>query len=144
VSGRGCCGSARTKSSWISPGAQGRLRQLSAYVGEENFAAGLRAYVARHAYGNARLADILAAVTDASGMGLAVWSETWLKTAGPNVLQPCFETDGSGTFTSFAVLQEATGRDPVLRPHRVSIGLYTRTGGGALGRVRQVTAERRP
>jgi aminopeptidase N len=117
------------------------LRQLSAYVGEENFAAGLRAYLARHSYGNARLADILAAITDASGQDLAAWSETWLKTAGPDVLRPSFETGSSGTFTSFAVLQEAAGRHPVLRPHRICIGLYSRSGDGALRRVRQVTAE---
>jgi aminopeptidase N len=49
--------------------------------------------------------------------------------------------DGSGTFTSFAVLQEATSRHPTLRPHRVSIGLYCRSSDGALRRVRQVTAE---
>jgi aminopeptidase N len=117
------------------------LRQLSAYAAEENFTAGLRAYLARHSYGTARLTDILAAVTDASGMDLAGWSQTWLKTAGPNVLRPSFETDGDGTFTSFAVLQEATSRHPVLRSHRVCIGLYSRSGDGALRRVRQVAAE---
>jgi len=117
------------------------LRQLSAYVGEGNFTAGLRAYLARHRYGSARLADILSAITDASGKDLTAWSRAWLETAGPNVLRPCFATDGSGTFTSFAVRQEALARHPVLRPHRLCIGLYSRSGDGALRRVRGVTAE---
>jgi aminopeptidase N len=115
------------------------LRQLSAYVGEEDFTAALRAYVARHSHGNARLADILGAVKDASGKDLAAWSKAWLETAGPNVLRPCFETGSSGTFTSFAVLQEAAAH-PALRPHRVGIGLYSRSG-GALTCVHQLTAE---
>jgi aminopeptidase N len=77
------------------------LRQLSAYVGEENFTAGLRAYVARHSYGNAQLADILAAVADASGLDLAVWSEAWLKTAGtaaaPSRRSRCCRKPPAGT-----------------------------------------------
>ena len=43
------------------------LRQLAAYAGEENFFAGLRAYLAEHAYANARLPDLIAAVSASSG-----------------------------------------------------------------------------
>ena len=104
------------------------LRQLSAYVGEERFAAGLRAYIARHSYGNARLADLLASVGEASGKDLAPWSRAWLETAGPNVLRCEFSTDAAGLFTQFAVVQEAPERHPVLRPHRVRVGLYEQSG----------------
>jgi aminopeptidase N len=46
------------------------LRQLPTYVGEEKFTTGLRAYLARHSYGNARLADLMAAVGEDSGKDL--------------------------------------------------------------------------
>ena len=35
------------------------LKQLVAYVGRDNFLAGVRQYFAEHAYGNATLADLL-------------------------------------------------------------------------------------
>jgi aminopeptidase N len=50
------------------------LRQLSTQAGEERFTAGLRADIARHSYGNARQADLLASVSAASGKNLIPWS----------------------------------------------------------------------
>jgi len=116
------------------------LRQLSAYVGEEKFTTGLRAYLARHSYGNARLADLLAAVGEAAGKELTTWSKAWLETAGPNVLRCQFSTDAADRFTEFSVMQEASERHPVLRPHRVAVGLYRRSG-DALERVARVDVD---
>ena len=45
------------------------LKQLAAYVGVENFLAGLRSYFADHAYGNTTLSDLLSAVEASSGRG---------------------------------------------------------------------------
>jgi len=104
------------------------LRQLSAHAGEENFTTGLRAYLARHSYGNARLADLVGAVGEAAGTDLTAWSGTWLETAGPNVLHCEFGTDAAGRFTRFTVVQRAPERHPVLRPHQVTVGLYQRFG----------------
>ena len=105
------------------------LRQLLAHVGREQFLAGIRAYFAGHAWGNATLADLLGAVETSSGVSLADWSKDWLETAGPNTLRCGFEVDQSGAFTSFAVLQEAPAGYPALRPHHVAVGLYSRVGG---------------
>jgi aminopeptidase N len=113
------------------------LRQLAAHVGREQFLAGIRAYFAAHAWSNATLADLLAAVEASSGVGLEAWSKAWLETAGPNTLRTEFEVDRSGAFTSFAVLQEATAEHPTLRPHHVAIGLYRRAG-GELARTHRV------
>ena len=121
------------------------LRQLSTYVGEEKFTTGLRAYLARHCYGNARLADLLAAVGDAARADLTTWSKAWLETAGPNVLRCQFSTDAADRFAEFAVVQEGSARHPVLRPHRLAVGLYRRSGDGLerVGRVDlDVTGER--
>src|SRR3954468_5117079 len=54
------------------------LRQLVAWVGEEPFRAGLNKYFAAHAYGSATLADLLGALSEASGRDLAGWADLWL------------------------------------------------------------------
>ena len=66
------------------------LKQLVAYVGRENFLAGVRQYFAEHSFGNATLADLLAALEDVSGRDLAAWSREWLETAGVNTLRPSY------------------------------------------------------
>jgi aminopeptidase N len=116
------------------------LKQLAAYVGEENFFAGLRAYFAEHGWGNATAADLLRAFSASSGRSLADWSKEWLETAGPNTLRPDFELDGDGHFTQFAVLQEAPPAHPTLRRHRIGIGLYS-LAGGVLARTHQVMVD---
>jgi aminopeptidase N len=110
------------------------LRQLAAYLGKPAFMAGIRAYLADHAWGNATLADLLAALEAQSGVSLAEWSRAWLETAGPNTVRSSFDVDADGAFTSFAVVQEAPRRHPTLRPHHLAVGLY-RHAGGALTRV---------
>ncbi|MGH3720714.1 MAG: aminopeptidase N [Pseudonocardiaceae bacterium] len=101
------------------------LRQLVAYVGLEEFLAGLRIYFTRHAWGNATLADLLAALEQASGRDLSGWSAQWLETTGLNTLRPEFTVDGDGAFASFAVLQ--SGACPGAgerRTHRLAVGVY--------------------
>jgi aminopeptidase N len=105
------------------------LRQLQAYLGREVFFGGLGSYFAAHRWGNATLADLLAALSARSGRDLADWSAAWLETAGVNTLRPDFEVDAAGAFTSFAVRQEAPAEQPVLRPHRVAVGLYEFSSG---------------
>jgi aminopeptidase N len=116
------------------------LKQLVAYVGRENFVAGVRAYFAAHAWGNATLADLLGALEQTSGRDLTTWSKAWLETAGVNTLRPQFETGPDGRFTSFTVQQEAPADYPQLRPHRIAIGLYDQRDGG-FTRTRQVEVD---
>ncbi len=115
------------------------LKQLAAYVGFEPFLAGLRSYFAAHAFGNATLADLLGALSAASGRDLTDWSASWLQTTGINRLSPEFTVDASGVLTSFAVLQD--GAQPgagELRSHRLAIGLYDDDGSGTLVRTHRV------
>src|SRR5437763_4706794 len=112
------------------------LKQLVAYVGRENFLDGVRKYFAAHAWGNATLADLLAALEETSGRDLAAWSAEWLQQAGVNTLRPSYQVDADGRFTEFAVEQEAAASHPVLRSHRVAIGLYDRTSEGIVRRHR--------
>jgi aminopeptidase N len=115
------------------------LKQLVAYVGRDNFLAGVRAYFAQHAWGNATLGDLLAALAEASGRDLSAWSKQWLETAGVNTLRPDYSCDGEDRFTTFAVVQEAAAGHPVLRAHRIAIGLYDRTDAGMVRRRRLET-----
>ncbi|HEY6496793.1 MAG TPA: aminopeptidase N [Trebonia sp.] len=101
------------------------LKQLVAYVGYENFLAGVRKYFAAHAYGNATLADLLAALEETSGRDLGSWSREWLETSGVNTLRPSYSVDAEGRFTAFSVLQSAAPSHPTLRSHRIAIGLYS-------------------
>ncbi|HEY1623141.1 MAG TPA: aminopeptidase N [Streptosporangiaceae bacterium] len=116
------------------------VKQLVAYVGQENFLAGVRKYFAAHAWGNATLADLLAALEQTSGRDLTAWSHEWLQTAGVNTLRADYTLDDSGRFASFAVLQEAAASHPVLRSHRIAIGLYTLTD-GTLNRTTRIEAD---
>jgi aminopeptidase N len=115
------------------------LKQLVAYVGRENFLDGVRKYFAAHAWGNATLADLLAALEETSGRDLAAWSEQWLQTAGVNTLRPSYSLDDDARFTEFAVEQEAPANHPVLRSHRIALGLYDLTSDGMVRRFRVET-----
>jgi aminopeptidase N len=117
------------------------LKQLAAYTGRDNFFSGLRAYFAEHGWGNATLADLLAALSASSGRNLANWSKAWLETAGPNTLRPDFTLAADGTFGSFAVVQEAPGEHPTLRPHHISVGLYDHDAAGALVRTHRTRTD---
>jgi aminopeptidase N len=112
------------------------LHQLVEWVGRDRFMEGMRVYFARHEFGNATLADFLAALEEASGRDLGVWSKEWLETAGVNRLRA--ETvERDGAYASVAVLQEPPEGRETLRSHRLGIGLYDEEG-GRLTRRRQL------
>src|SRR5215472_6552613 len=115
------------------------LKQLVAYVGLDNFLAGLRTYFSQHAWANATLGDLLEPLAAASGRDLAGWSKQWLETAGVNTLRPEYTLAADGTFAEFAIRQEAPEAHPVLRDHRIAIGLYDRTAAGLVRRRRVET-----
>ncbi|GHJ37579.1 aminopeptidase N [Streptomyces sp. TS71-3] len=123
------------------------LKQLVAYVGQDEFFRGVQAYFKRHAFGNTRLSDLLTALEETSGRDLKSWSKLWLETAGINVMRPEIETDAEGAITSFAVRQEAPALpagakgEATLRPHRIAIGCYELRDGGDGGQ-RLVRTER--
>jgi aminopeptidase N len=112
------------------------LKQLVAYVGLEQFLAGLRDYFRSHAYANATFGDLLSALENASGRDLSNWGQQWLKTTGLNTLRPDFDVDGDGKFTRFAVAQggAAPGAGET-RVHRLAVGIYDEDGSGKLVRV---------
>ncbi|SON61536.1 Aminopeptidase N [Mycobacterium simulans] len=118
------------------------LKQLVAYVGLEQFLAGLRDYFRTHAFGNATFDDLLAALEKASGRDLSNWGQQWLKTTGLNTLRPDFDVDADGKFTRFAVTQSgaAPGAGET-RVHRVAVGIYDEDVSGGTGKLVRVHRE---
>ncbi len=112
------------------------LKQLVAYVGLDNFLAGLRDYFRAHAFDNATFGDLLSALEKASGRDLSDWGNQWLKTTGLNTLRPDFDLDDGGRLTRFAIRQ--SGAEPgagETRVHRLAVGIYDDDGSGKLVRV---------
>ncbi|HJT94104.1 MAG TPA: aminopeptidase N [Mycobacterium sp.] len=112
------------------------LKQLVAYVGLEEFLAGLRDYFRDHAFGNATFGDLLGALEKASGRDLSGWGRQWLKTTGLNTLRADFDVDDAGRFSRFAISQSgaAPGAGET-RVHRLAVGIYDDDGSGKLVRV---------
>lgn len=100
------------------------LKQLVSWVGRDQFFAGVRAYFARHAWGNTELADLLRELEATSGRDLSAWSAIWLEQAGVTLLRPRIETDAHDMMTAVEVLQEVPAEHPVARPHRLAVAGY--------------------
>ena len=126
------------------------LKQLVAYVGREPFLAGLRAYFADHAFGNARFDDLLSALEASSGRDLSGWADQWLRTTGINPISVEVTTGGdSRTIDDLTVVQgPASPGAGELRTHRLGVGLYSRDGSGAIVRTERaeldISGERTP
>ena len=84
------------------------LRQMVAWVGQENFMAALKVYFDKHSWGNTVLDDLLVELERTSGRDVRAWSAKWLETAGVNTLAVEIEND-EGWQHLFA------GYSPVLR-----------------------------
>ena len=104
------------------------LKQLAAWVGIEQFFAGVAAYFQKHAWGNTELSDLLDELEATSGRELSTWSKKWLETAGVNTLSPEIKTDADGVITRFAIVQTAPADYPTIRPHRLGVGFYDLDG----------------
>ena len=100
------------------------IKQLVAYVGQDTFLTGLRAYLARHAYGNATFDDLLADLEGVFPGSLRDFASEWLQTCEVNTLRPVLALDEGGRYTTVAVEQTAPAAHPTLRTHRITVGLY--------------------
>ncbi|WP_282837909.1 aminopeptidase N [Microbacterium flavum] len=104
------------------------LKQLTSWVGIDEFFAGVGAYFQKHAFGNTELRDLLTELEATSGRDLSTWSKKWLETAGVNTLAPELKTDAAGRLTRFAIVQTAPADYPTIRPHRLGVGFYDLDG----------------
>ena len=116
------------------------LRQLVAWVGEEQFLAGVRNYFTKHAWQNTELRDLLSELEATSGRDLSQWTSEWLQTSGVNLLRPVVDVDEDGIYRAVVIHQEPpsapAGVDQTLRSHRIALGLYDLTDAGLVRRER--------
>ncbi len=115
------------------------LKQLVAWVGQEEFFAGVQAYFAKHAWGNTELRDLLVELEATSGRDLSQWSALWLEQAGVTLLRPVIEVDAHGQITYAAVHQEVPAEHPVQRPHRLVVSGYQMVDGEGSLRLARTT-----
>jgi aminopeptidase N len=119
------------------------LKQLAAWVGEKAFLAGLNEHVSGHAYGNATLADLLAALSRASGRDLSAWAQVWLRRPQVNTLRAEVVRDGD-QYAAVTIVQTAPEAYPTLRPHRLGIGLFDTGADGTVIRRRRIELDLDP
>jgi aminopeptidase N len=105
------------------------IKQLVAEIGPEAFRAGLRVYFRRHAWGNATLADFLAALGEGAGRPLHDWSRRWLETASLNTIEAAWTTR-DGLVERLQLTQDAPEDHPTLRPHALELALVRAAGDG--------------
>ncbi|CAB4714931.1 MAG: aminopeptidase N [Actinobacteria bacterium] len=60
------------------------LKQLNARLGDEVFFAGVVDHMTRHRFGNATMHDLVASWERAGGGDLSAFTDSWLRTAGPD------------------------------------------------------------
>jgi aminopeptidase N len=104
------------------------LKQLAAWVGIEEFFAGVSAYFQKHSWSNTELTDLLVELERTSGRELSGWSKKWLETAGVNTLTPAVDEAPDGTISKFSIIQTAPADYPTIRPHRLGVGFYDLQG----------------
>ena len=127
------------------------LKQLVAYVGRDEFLAGVRRLLPHHEYGNTTLADLLGPLSESSGRDLSEWADQWLRTSQVNTLRPVFELTRRRPLRAASTSSRRRSPEhPVLRNHRLAVGLYNDGPGrahpsspGRAGR-RRATAPRCP
>jgi len=88
------------------------LRQLVTWLGDDDFLAGVNAYLHQHRFGNATLADFVDALDGATDRDVRDWVERWLRSTGFDTLRVTRDADG--------VLLTREGS----RPHRVRVTSY--------------------
>jgi aminopeptidase N len=99
------------------------LRQLNKFLGDDAFLAGVTAHLNQHAFGNARLDDLLQAWDDASDSDVRAWAGTWLRTSGIDTLT--VGSDSSGQ----PVIRRANGSsDGVARQHAITVTWFGDSG----------------
>ncbi len=106
------------------------IKQLVAALGDDTFRTGLQRYFERHAWGNASLADFLAALGQAAGVPLDEWARLWLQTPSLNTIGVTW-SEAEGTIVALEVRQEAPPEHPALRPHATTLGLVGQAVPGA-------------
>ncbi|MET8112339.1 aminopeptidase N [Streptomyces prasinus] len=96
------------------------LRQLVAWLGEEDFLAGINTHIDRHKFANATLTDFIDSLASATDRDVHAWANAWLTTTGVDTLTPELHTDNG----HWHLTLRTPPTDGPGRPHRITLGLY--------------------
>ena len=120
------------------------LKQLVAWVGQDDFLAGVAQYFKKHAHGNTELRDLLVELEATSGRDLDRLVEEVARDRRRQHAAPG-DRGGRGRrrSPSFAVLQTAAADYPTIRPHRLAIGFYNLVDGAPRARPPRRARRRR-
>lgn len=105
----------------------GVLKQLRAYIGEEQFKQGLQLYIRTHAFKNTELKDFIAALQTTTPHNLTEWADRWLRQSTTDTLATAWTCEGK-KLKQFT-LKTISNPGIQFRPQAVEVGLY-RTGLG--------------
>jgi aminopeptidase N len=93
------------------------LKQLNTHLGDDVFLGGVRRHIEQHAYGNATLADLLQAWSEAGAADIGAWAEQWLRLPGVDTLSAHVHTGPEREAPTVTVHRSAPEAFPAQRPH---------------------------
>lgn len=101
------------------------LKQLVAWVGEEDFFKVASQYFKKNAYKNTSLKDLTISLKNVSNKDFDNWIEKWLNTTNVSILSPNLVIDND-EITSLSIQQKCVTvkGEKVLRPHQIKVGFY--------------------
>lgn len=104
------------------------MKQLSFYLGDNNFRDGLRDYFKKHQYQNTTLRDFIGALERSSKKNLRDWSLNWLEKKGLDTIVlnvQCVDAK----IASASIQMTPASEEPARRVHAAQIGMYDLTNG---------------
>ena len=110
------------------------LKQLSYYVGDDEFRDGVQRYFQKYALRNTTLAEFIKMIGEASSIDLSGWTKSWLQGKGVNTIQAkitCTPEEKSGKLMidKLVVIQGNSETSTELRSHKTEVGLgYLKDG----------------
>ncbi|MDQ4085562.1 MAG: aminopeptidase N [Actinomycetota bacterium] len=101
------------------------LKQLNTHLGDDVFLSGVRRHIRKHAFGNAALADLLAAWEDAGAADIHGWAEQWLRLPGVDTFSV---SAGEGDRGRPVLRRTPPAEHPARRPHTLTVAELTPGG----------------
>lgn len=101
------------------------LRQLTHYIGEDDFKEALQRYFNKFSFKTTSKGDFVKVLTEASGQNIDHWQKAWLQTTGMNTLSVSYtcawdERHRKQHIETFEVKQQGS----LLRPRKIQVALY--------------------
>ena len=105
------------------------LKQLAAWVGIDEFFAGVAQYFKKHEWSNTELSDLLVRARDDQRARAQHLVEEVARDRGrQHAVARDRDRRSTGVITRFAIVQTAPADYPTIRPHRLGVGFYSLQG----------------